>query len=671
MNEIQLDALAEHIRRNDLVVLAGAGISFAPPSCAPLFRQLRDDLLRAFTISLKGYIPEDIEQTCQQLFHTADSPRGPNEPVPEVLFEALDNVLDLCHLLRIQLLGGYPNAQHRFIAGLLGRGIRLLITTNFDNYFEQALINLNRQSLVCSDGKSIRASVGSYHQPGKLAPIWKPHGTLEVGQEETIKVTLSQVARESYDSDKQQSLVDIFKHHPILVIGYSGYDHDIAPIFKQASANGPGLYWLSYTEPKPSDPCLSILHPWNDRGHLMVGDISELFSCLASRLGHKESIFIGASADCNTVYRQRDLKLSVAISQLPLASRLFAIVVLSYRLTQPAVALALIPELIAQIKAEYNKGKQQALMQLVYILEANIFKELNRYDDLARSIINLERVIDPRNLDGVAVLRQFQGELALGKGEFLRARKCYKEALKAASDSNSTAMEATVLQSMAVLYAQNEQWEQARQCLDRVLEISGEQGRRIKSLKALHELGISAIESNQIDEAETYFEMVIRQSQDLGHADLIRAALYEQAIIAKRRKEYGRAQNLLDRSFKLAYDLENEHAKERCLLMSANLVYEQGMDERNEDLLTIAVEKYTGVINHARAIQIADVEANALAGRGRIHALLGNKTGLLHDLFAMKQLLDKWPVPFVAREIAVLEKLARMMGLDNELMEER
>lgn len=671
MDEMALDSLAKYIRRNDLVVLAGAGISFAPPSCAPLFRKLRDDLLRAFTISLKGHISEHIEEACRQLFHTADSPRGSNEPVPEVLFEALDTILpsDLYRLLRIQLLRGYPNAQHRFVAGLLGRGIRLLITTNFEDYFEQALKDLKRTHQVFPEGKSIRASARQLltdHQSENMASVWKPHGTLEVGQEDSIRVTLSQVARERHDVDKQRSLVDVFERYPTLVIGYSGYDHDITPTFRQASAIGPGLYWLSYAEPRPGDPCLSILASWGNRGHLLVGNIAELFSRLEARLGLQESSVVSTS-DCSKVYQQRDTDLINAVSQLPLILRFYTLAILTYQLTRPAIAL----ELIAQIKRLYDKGEQYVSIKPAYILESNIFNELSQYDALAKSLVNLERAINPQDWEDLALLRHLQGELALGKGEFLHAREYYEEALKASYAGNSTHMEATVLQSMAVLHAYNEQWEQARQCLNRVSEISSEQGERIALVKVLHELGIIAIESNQLDEAEAYFEEVIRQSQDLGHADLLRSALYEQATIAKRGKEYSRAQNLLNRSRELAHDLRNDHGEAICLLALADLAYEQGMGEMNADLLEDAAERYTDTINYAQAIRAPEVEANALAGRGRCHALLQNSTGLLHDLSAMKRMLERWPAPFLTREIALLEKAIRMNGLDSELNDKK
>lgn len=47
-----LRLLVRDVADHGLGVLAGAGVSFAPPACAPLFRPLRDGLLQRLSDSL-------------------------------------------------------------------------------------------------------------------------------------------------------------------------------------------------------------------------------------------------------------------------------------------------------------------------------------------------------------------------------------------------------------------------------------------------------------------------------------------------------------------------------------------------------------------------------------------------------------------------------------------
>src|SRR5437016_626123 len=115
MNESAITDLVAHIEAHKLAVLAGAGISFAPPTCAPLFRPLRDMILRALTESLQRELSPAILQHCGTLFNASQYPRNPQEPPPEVLFEAFHSVLgaSLIEILRLMLTSN-PNTQHKF-----------------------------------------------------------------------------------------------------------------------------------------------------------------------------------------------------------------------------------------------------------------------------------------------------------------------------------------------------------------------------------------------------------------------------------------------------------------------------------------------------------------------------------------------------------------------------
>jgi hypothetical protein len=289
---MEADVIAEIARlveAGELAILAGAGISFAPPACAPLFRPLRDTLLKALTQSVDNELTPELVAQCESLFDAANYPRLAVEPPPEVLFESCKGLLGnaLFELLRVLLDSPDPNTQHEFVAQLCNRGIPLLITTNFERCFEIAIERTGRQPRVCPDGASMHASVeGAVKGRRGDAPplVWKPHGTLEPGKEESIRVTLSQVRSETRDQLKAQSLLEVFRARPLLVIGYSGYDADIAEMLKQAGREGGRIFWLARTQARPEEPCLAIMAGYRERGRLLAGNIAELFAALGNRL---------------------------------------------------------------------------------------------------------------------------------------------------------------------------------------------------------------------------------------------------------------------------------------------------------------------------------------------------------------------------------------------------
>ena len=125
----------------------------------------------------------------------------------------------------------------------------------------------------------------SFLQPNdKGSPlIWKPHGTIERGREAGIRITLSQVRGESYDRAKTDSY-GVFSTAPLLVIGYSGYDSDISQTLRQAGQQGGRIFWLSRGQPRPGEPSQSILASFDSRGHLLTGNISDLFAAIASEI---------------------------------------------------------------------------------------------------------------------------------------------------------------------------------------------------------------------------------------------------------------------------------------------------------------------------------------------------------------------------------------------------
>ena len=115
---MEMAELRELLTSGQLVVFAGAGLSLAPPACAPLFRPLRSMLYEELSGSLSGDLPGALLLPPERLFDEAGRLRGGVEPAPEVLFEALDTLtVPVHHLLEDAVGVSQPNLAHHVLAG--------------------------------------------------------------------------------------------------------------------------------------------------------------------------------------------------------------------------------------------------------------------------------------------------------------------------------------------------------------------------------------------------------------------------------------------------------------------------------------------------------------------------------------------------------------------------
>src|SRR5271157_3042757 len=110
------------------IIYAGAGISMSPPSCAPSWWQLTEEILQSFfdRVPSDWGMPSDLIIK-SEIFQ------------PEVIFENFANIFD-AHLYKVfdALDVSQPNGTHRIIARLAKAGyLKACITTNFDIYLER------------------------------------------------------------------------------------------------------------------------------------------------------------------------------------------------------------------------------------------------------------------------------------------------------------------------------------------------------------------------------------------------------------------------------------------------------------------------------------------------------------------------------------------------------
>ena len=162
---------------------------------------------------------------------------------------------------------------HKLIAELVRRNIvRAIITTNFDNYIERALLEKGLTPQVLASDDDIRHAEPLIHC--KSVRIYKPHGDLERGE---IKNTPKDL--EELNKAMAEELIHIMSDHCILIIGYAGEDAGILDILKKRNHNKYGLYWVD--PKKPSGEANRILERF-DCDYLPCEGAGQFFKDLLS-----------------------------------------------------------------------------------------------------------------------------------------------------------------------------------------------------------------------------------------------------------------------------------------------------------------------------------------------------------------------------------------------------
>jgi tetratricopeptide (TPR) repeat protein len=203
--------IIEDVIANDSVIFCGAGIS--RHSGIPVVNEFINYVLEKISS------PEDDKN----IFFNETNLRIPFESFIQILKEN-SNITELLNVFSF----GEPNSNHLLIASLIKAGkIKTVVTTNFDNLIEKALIeepNALRQNndfvvlYKNSDFENIN------WKDGKIKII-KIHGSIEEPDE--IAITLKQVSAHILTKPRMSIIRHIFStgdHLNVLVLGYSCSD---------------------------------------------------------------------------------------------------------------------------------------------------------------------------------------------------------------------------------------------------------------------------------------------------------------------------------------------------------------------------------------------------------------------------------------------------------------
>jgi hypothetical protein len=221
LNTPTFEAYVEQVRRDGLVIFAGAGISVAPPSGAPTWKQLIRELLsNMMDILLENDWPikESLRKWKLDLLQIPLRPETTLWSLAQIMpREDIENIL-------AGIDEGAPNGGHLAVATLAKAGIvKAIITTNFDQHFERACISLKVPFHVIRDDEECRAL--GVQLPDGLH-IYKPHGCLS--RSSSLRFMIDEI--QTLADASRTTLKMLIASAPAMILGYSGNDEDIFPV---------------------------------------------------------------------------------------------------------------------------------------------------------------------------------------------------------------------------------------------------------------------------------------------------------------------------------------------------------------------------------------------------------------------------------------------------------
>ena len=232
-----MEDAVEHVKnsaKDGLVLFLGAGVSNAPPSNCPTWNALLELVMSSAQEGHAG-----IVRYCDLLGQRLSGLK------PELFCQVLYNNLlgDFFGFLDI-LYMGQPNTNHYSIAHMTREYvIPVIMTTNFDVHIENALGLLGtKPSLhVCSSPGRLRKSLKNRTHSISKTRVIKIHGSLD--DRASIVLTLRQAGLKLKE-DLADLVRNAFRSYTVLVVGYSGNDDDIFPVFLNIAPEAKKVFWV-------------------------------------------------------------------------------------------------------------------------------------------------------------------------------------------------------------------------------------------------------------------------------------------------------------------------------------------------------------------------------------------------------------------------------------------
>lgn len=252
-------------------------------------------------IASGGVLFSDLKKHCLSL-QGINLPEAPSLLAIDIAFDSYFSCLDeesrcavLASILR-ETRTLHPSDGYKLLV-LLAREkcISSVITTNFDNLLETTAAEMGIDTFqIFSPGISIPAAFLIKRKPQKAVYL-KMHG--DVDGRYVTHLTGKEIQNREYEKEYRQLFQYLVVHDILVIAGYSGYDQQIADIFRENLGSLHTVYWCNPSVPDYNAPLVRVL---SDAGKLkyipcgfdnfMEAIAGEVFK--ERMIFHADSIFI-------------------------------------------------------------------------------------------------------------------------------------------------------------------------------------------------------------------------------------------------------------------------------------------------------------------------------------------------------------------------------------------
>lgn len=268
-----------------LVVLAGAGISMAPPTSLPSWWDFNTAVLRALAdrleaTSSRGWVGERFEILIERR-------KSLQAFTPDFMAQLMAEEVGIDYFRVLQGLDtDCCNANHHALADLANaRILRAIITTNFDRLVEIALTARGVEHRVFATTQDFKLLPDALDQLDAPLPVIKVHGT--VTDLSSMVDTLAQRVAGRPES-LEAAIRTLLLRSPCLVLGFSGadlaYDPDYLAL-RPTAADGVRLNVLRLPDKEPLPSMQKLVKTWGiPRGSFITGELPAWLLSFCARL---------------------------------------------------------------------------------------------------------------------------------------------------------------------------------------------------------------------------------------------------------------------------------------------------------------------------------------------------------------------------------------------------
>ncbi|MHA1757294.1 MAG: tetratricopeptide repeat protein [Promethearchaeota archaeon] len=610
---------------NNLVFLAGAGISMEPPSNLPSARQIIDAILK--------FISPD-EDTYNKLKNIKDLRF---EYIIEIFRNYMDKDLKILDYFEKVT---QPNIIHKFLASQMKKG-NYVMTTNFDYLIEYAFgVDDPKLRVVISENDFRECVDPKETCEGGKVPLYKLHGSKKniKTSENTKKWVISTLDALGKQKKKegeiftvptyQQALFrNIARDRTLIILGYSGGDDfDIMPALRLMK-NLRRIIWIEHTPDKDEDDLYKMLPITNIDQYNSLSPKDKL---LQQFVKHNTEVYIIKAYTARTIcklvskdYKEKTLQVSKKVDNISFDSffnsisdkpseldRLFYSGLVFYNYNQYNVALSHWKKIISIIDKmdEQNKKRKDMRDRRSAIMGnmGNIYADKGEPDKALehhRKAYKIDEELG--NKLGMATQLGNMGSIYNSKGEFDKALELYQKAYKILNQLGNLNGMATQLGNMGSIYNSKGELDKALELYQEACNIFWKLGNKQNKGSMLENIGTIYGKKGDLNKALELYQKAYEIDEELDNKEGMAQDLGNMGLIYASKGEPDKALELYQKAYKIDEELGNK-------LGMANQLGNMGLIYASKGEPDKALE------HHRKAYKI-DEE-------------LGNKLGMAQDL---------------------------------------